>query len=131
MLVAARFRDDNNCVDWYRAIIRDVTDKIEVFFIDFGTTTILEDTRDILELSEKFARVPVVAIKVILPLENLEDEDITLALMQEEIYSNECEVELRISSLEDGGTVRGHLEVAGTGKVLYHNIVKERIVKMM
>ena len=130
MLVSALFRDVNNGVGWYRAVIRDIQDsKIKVYFIDFGTTTILEDSRHIKGLSDEFARVPVVGIKVILPLENLEDEDITLSLMQEEIYSNECGVVLRISSLEEGGTMKGHLELAETGELLYQNIIKEGIVK--
>ena len=128
--MSALFRDVNNGVGWYRAVIRDIQDsKIKVYFIDFGTTTTLEDSRHIKGLSDEFARVPVVGMKVILPLENLEDEDITLSLMQEEIYSNECGVVLRISSLEEGGTMKGHLELAETGEVLYQNIIKEGIVK--
>ena len=42
-MVAAHYRDDNNCQGWYRARIRNFVNhgQLRVFYIDYGTTRVV------------------------------------------------------------------------------------------
>ena len=104
--------------------------EVLVYFVDYGTTSNISDTMKIKEIPTEFARLPVLAIKLELLLENLEEEDIIDSLMMEELHTEERDVVVRISSLGEEGTIRGHLEVEETGEMVYRNLIKEGVVRL-
>ena len=131
-MVAAHYRDDNNCQGWYRARIRSFDDtEAVVYFIDYGTIVTISDAMKIKEIPAEFASLPVLAIKLELALESLEEEeDIASSLMMEEIYTEQRDVVVRILSLGEAGTLRGQLEVEETGEIVYRNLVREGVIQL-
>ena len=131
-MVVAQYSDENNSEGWYRAQILNSGDQdVVVKFIDYGTISTISDGRKIKKIPAGFAHLPVLAIKLELPLERLEDEEISLTLMLEELYTEERDVVVMISNFGDEGTLRGHLVVENTGEIVYRNLMKEGIVKSL
>ena len=131
-MVVAQYSDENNSEGWYRAQILTSGDQdVVVKFIDYGTTSTISDGRKIKKIPPGFVHLPVLAIKLELPLERLEDEEISLTLMLEELYTEERNVVVRISNFGDEGTLRGHLVVENTEEIVYKNLMKEGIVKSL
>ena len=129
-MVMAQFSDENNSEAWYRAqILTSGEQEVVVKFIDYGTTSTISDGRKIKKIPAGFCNLPVLAIKLELPLEMLEDEEICLTLMLEELYTEERNVVVKISDFGDEGTLKGHLVVENTGEIVYRNLMKEGIVK--
>ena len=81
--------------------------------------------------NEIFTSLPVLAIKLVLPVEAMEEEHITTALMMEDIFTEEGSIRVRVSELMEGGLMKGHLVAENTGKIVYKNLVKEGIIKFM
>jgi len=133
LLVAAQYRDENNCKGWYRAKIRGFDDKeVVVYFIDYGTTSTISDSMMIKKIPTEFGNLPVLAIKLELAVESQEEEeDIASSLMMEEIYTEERDVVVRIFSLGEAGTIRGHLEVEETGELVYRNLLREGVLQLV
>ena len=87
-MVVAQYSDENNSEGWYRAqIISPGDEDVVVRFIDYGTISTISDGRKIKKIPAGFAQLPILAIKLELPLESLEDEEISLTLMMEELYT--------------------------------------------
>ena len=130
--MVAQYSDENNSQGWYRAMIVSCGDQdVVVKFLDYGNTTTISDGRKIKKIPTGFCQLPVLAIKLELPLERFEDEDIAMTLMLEELYTEERNVMVRISSLGEEGTLRGHLVVENTGEMAYRNLIKEGIIKSL
>ena len=131
-LVVAQYSDQNNSEGWYRARILSWGDQdVVVNFLDYGTTSTISDGRKIRKIPPSFCHLPVLAIKLELPLERKEEEEIALTLMLEELYSEERNVMVRIANLGEEGTLRGHLVVEDTGEIVYRNLMKEGIIKSL
>ena len=129
-MVIAQYSDEYNSEGWYRAQITSCGDEdVVVKFIDYGTNLTISDGRKIKKIPAGFFHLPVLAIKLELPLESVEDEEISLTLMMEELYTEERNLMVRISSFGEEGTLRGHLVVENTGEIVYRNLMKEGIVK--
>ena len=98
-MVMAQFSDENNSEAWYRAqILTSGEQEVVVKFIDYGTTSTISDGRKIKKIPAGYCHLPVLAIKLELPLERFEDEEISLTLMMEELYTEERNLMVRISS---------------------------------
>ena len=131
-MVVALYGDKDNSDAWYRAqIITSGDREVLVKFIDYGTTATISDGRKIKKIPASCVNLPVLAIKLELPVERLEDEEISLTLMLEELFTEERSIVVRISSVEEEGTLRGHLEVQNTGEMVYRNLIKEGIIKSL
>ena len=128
--MVAQYSDENNSQCWYRARIISCGDQgVVVKFLDYGNTTTISDGRKIKKIPDDFKHLPVLAIKLELPLERLEEEEIAVTLMLEELYTEERNVMVRISNFGEEGTLRGHLVVENTGEIVYSNLMKEGIIK--
>ena len=131
-LVVAQFSDENNSEAWYRAqILTSGDQEVVLKFIDYGTISTISDGRKIKKIPAGYCHLPVLAIKLELALERLEDEEISLTLMLEELYTEERNLVVKISNFGDEGTLRGHLVVENTGEIVYRNLMKEGIVKSL
>ena len=131
-MVIAQYSDENTREGWYRAQIISCGDQdVVVKFIDYGTRTTISDGRKIKKIPAGFSHLPVLAIKLELPLERFEDEEISLTLMMEELYTEERNVMVKISNFGEEGTLRGHLVVENTGEIVYRKLFKEGIVKSL
>ena len=131
-MVVALYGDKDSSDAWYRAqIITSGDREVLVKFIDYGTTATISDGRKIKKIPAGWVNLPVLAIKLELPVERLEDEEISLTLMMEELFTEERNIMVRISSFGEEGTLRGHLVVENTGEIVYRNLMKEGIVKSL
>ena len=131
-MVVAQYSDENNSEGWFRAkIISSGEQEVVVKFIDYGTVTTITDGRKIKKFPVGFIHLPVLAIKLELPLESLEDEEIAETLMLEELYTEERNVMVRIDNLGDEGTLTGHLVVENIGEIVYRKLMKEGIIKSL
>ena len=126
--VCARYRQEG----WFRAIIRSYSEvDSTVEFLDYGNWNRITDSLKIKEMPENFASIPVIAIKLCLNIEVLENEDIVHALLLETLKSCDDKVGIVISEFGDNGSVHGHLVDMETGNYLYKGLENEGLVRII
>ena len=102
-----------------------------VEFLDYGNWNRITDSLKIKEMPEQFASIPVIAIKLCLNIEVLENEDIVHALLLETLKSCDDKVGIVISEFGDNGSVHGHLVEMKTGNYLYKRLENEGLVRII
>ena len=117
---------------WYRAIVTNYTeDDINLDFIDYGNKIRITDSLKVKQIPERFISLPVMAIRLQLDLECLEEEDIVHTLLLEYVSTCSQTIGVKISSFRENGQLTGHLVDCSTGKYVYQGLVEEKIIKLL
>ena len=126
--VCAKYRQEG----WFRAVVKSYSESdITVEFIDYGNWCRITDTLKIKEMPEELANIPVIAIKLSLNIEVIENEDIVHALLLETLKSRENKVGIMITRFGENGSVHGHLIDITSGDYLYKGLENEGHVKII